>query len=124
MGMMGGSPLRRRFVMQYGIDPKYAGFANPLPSTRANVAAGRQLYEKNCAACHGAHGLGDGPAAKALNPPPASLAGIGRMPMTSDAYLYWTIAEGGAPVGSAMPPFKAALGKDEIWKIVLFLRAL
>lgn len=124
MGMMGGSPLRRQYVMRFGVDPKYAAAVSPLRATPANVEAGKKLYESNCAACHGARGFGDGPAAKALDPPPARLAGLGRTPMMSDGYLYWTIAEGGAPVKSAMPPFKASLSQDDIWKIVLYVRVL
>jgi mono/diheme cytochrome c family protein len=124
MGMMGGSAVRRSYVMRFGVDPRYAGAVNPLPATTANVEAGKKLYESTCAPCHGMQGYGDGPAAKTLDPPPARLAGLGRMPMTSDGYLYWTIAEGGAPVKSAMPPFKASLSKDDIWKIVLYVRVL
>lgn len=125
MGMMtGGSPVRRAYVARFGLDPKYAGETNPLSPTRDNIAGGKRLYEQNCAACHGASGLGDGPAAKTLDPPPARIAGLGRMPMMGDGYLHWTIAEGGAPVKSAMPPFKAALAEDDIWKIILFLREL
>jgi mono/diheme cytochrome c family protein len=47
-----------------------------------------------------------------------------KMPIATDAYLYWTIAEGGVPVESAMPPFKAALGEGEIWDIIGYLRQL
>jgi mono/diheme cytochrome c family protein len=39
-------------------------------------------------------------------------------------YLFWTISEGGAPVGSAMPPFKQTLNEGDIWKIITYLRAL
>jgi|NGEPerStandDraft_6_1074524.scaffolds.fasta_scaffold133672_2 mono/diheme cytochrome c family protein len=124
MGMMSGSWVRRNFVMRNGIDPKYANLSNPLPRTAENVSGGRQLYEQNCAACHGAQGLGDGPAGKSLNPPPASLIGLRRMPMVGDGYLDWTIAEGGVPVGSAMPPFKNVLKPDDIWKVILFLQTL
>jgi mono/diheme cytochrome c family protein len=46
------------------------------------------------------------------------------MPMVSDAYLAWTVAEGGAPVGSAMPPFKDTLKPDAIWRVILFLQTL
>jgi mono/diheme cytochrome c family protein len=46
------------------------------------------------------------------------------MPMASDSYLFWTISEGGAPVGSAMPPFKQTLTDDEIWKIITYVRTL
>ena len=124
MGMMSGSSVRRSFVMRNSIDPKYARLSNPLPRTAKNVSAGRQLYEQNCAACHGPQGLGDGPAGKNLNPPAASLIGLRRMPMVGDGYLDWTIAEGGVPVGSAMPPFKNVLKPNDIWKVILFLQTL
>lgn len=124
MGMMAGASIRRNFVMRNGIDPKYAGLSNPLPSTAHNISRGRQLYDQNCASCHGARGLGDGPAAKNLRPPPASLTGLRRMQMVSDGYLDWTIDEGGTPVGSAMPPFKDALKPDDIWRVILFIQKL
>ena len=124
MGMMSGSWVRRNFVMQNGIDQKYAGLSDPLPRTAENISGGRQLYEQNCAACHGPQGLGDGPAGKSLNPAPARLIGLSRMPMVTDGYLDWTIAEGGVPVGSAMTPFKDVLKPDDIWKVILFLQTL
>lgn len=34
---------------------------------------GRDLYARYCGACHGIDGKGDGPAAKALQPPPNNL---------------------------------------------------
>lgn len=124
MGMMGGSPIRRAFVMHNGIEPKYSTASNPLPRSTANLQRGRTLFEQNCAACHGAQGRGDGPAGKSLNPPPASLIGLGRMGMATDGYLDWTISEGGVPIQTAMPPFKGALKQDDIWALILFLRTL
>jgi mono/diheme cytochrome c family protein len=124
MGMMSRSPVRHHFVMQHGIDPKYADATSPLPATADDLERGRQVYEQNCAACHGPRGFGDGPAGTSLQPPPARLVGLGRMPMTSDGYLYWTVAEGGIPVGSAMPPFKDVLKPDDIWKVILFIQTL
>lgn len=124
MGMMSHSRVRRRYVTQHGIGRGYAGKSNPLPDTRANIAAGRRLYDANCAACHGVSGAGDGVAGKNLDPRPSRLTGLGRMRMASDGYLYWTIAEGGKPVKSAMPAYKQSLKSNNIWKLVLFLRTL
>jgi mono/diheme cytochrome c family protein len=36
--------------------------------------SGAALYQRYCASCHGANGLGDGPAAGAMAPPPSNLA--------------------------------------------------
>jgi mono/diheme cytochrome c family protein len=122
--MMGGSVLRHQYVMQNGLPAKYASLSDPLRPTRKNLSAGKKLYQANCSSCHGASGLGDGPAAQALNPPPANIAATSRMPMATDGYLYWTIAEGGAPLKSAMPAFQGGLTPDQIWQIILYLRQL
>lgn len=123
-GMMGGSIVRHQFVRQNGINPKYADKRNPLRATAANTEEGKKLYEQNCAACHGPTGLGDGPAGRSLNPPAADIAASSKMPIATDGYLYWTIADGGAPLGTAMPPFKSTLKEDQIWKIIIYLREL
>ena len=34
------------------------------------IANGKELFQKNCASCHGNSGMGDGAAGAALNPPP------------------------------------------------------
>jgi len=124
MGMMGGHSARHGYYMRHGLPADYAGRTNPLPATSGNIEAGRQLFERNCAACHGAGGRGDGPGAKGLNPPPSDLARAGRRPMMSDAFFYWAIAEGGVAFGTAMPAWKASLKETEIWQLVLYLRTL
>lgn len=122
-GMMNMSP-RRYFVMQNGIDPAYAAKVNPLQNSAGNLAEGKRLYEQNCAQCHGVTGRGDGAAGQLLNPPPANISASSKTYMTTDGYLYWAIAEGGVPLGTAMPPFKGALTQDEIWKLIAYLRQL
>jgi mono/diheme cytochrome c family protein len=123
-GMGGGSILRHQFVMRNGIDPQYASKQSPIGPSADSLAAGKKLYDQNCASCHGASGLGDGPAAKGMEPRPADIAAFVRTPLATDSYLYWTIAEGGVPIGTAMPPFKSSLKEDEIWKIIVYIRRL
>lgn len=123
-GMVNMSVIRHQYVARNGLDPKYASKVNPLPGSAANFKAGQKLYERNCASCHGPTGLGNGPAGKNLNPPPPNIAASSKMPMSSDGYLYWTIAEGGVPLHTAMPPFKSTLKPDQIWKIIIFLSGL
>lgn len=120
MGRM--STIRYRYVMRNGIDPVYANMSNHLEPTGDVLESGERLYENNCAACHGPSGKGNGEAGQALEPKPTNIAVSSRMRMASDGYLYWTIAEGGKPLGTAMPAFKHTLEEDEIWQIIVHLR--
>ena len=123
-GRMSMSMVRHHFVMRNGIDPLYESKVNPLNNTTENVVAGKAQFEKHCAACHGLTGQGDGEAGKNLQPPPANVAMFMRMHKVPDGYLYWTIAEGGTPLQTAMPPFKDVMKEQEIWKTILYLREL
>lgn len=126
-GMMGpgaGSMARNHAAMMGGVPPAYAGLRNLLPQTSATVERGAKVYEANCASCHGFTGLGDGPAGRALTPRPANLAWLSRMPMSRwDPFMYWTVAEGGAPFGTAMPSFKDSLSKEDTWAVIAYIQA-
>jgi mono/diheme cytochrome c family protein len=52
--------------------------AEPQPPalTDAAVSEGQRVFVRHCNACHGVDGRGDGPAASALQPPPADLTRI------------------------------------------------
>lgn len=109
--------------MHGGLPAEYRGMWSPLKETSEVVRSGGELYNQKCAVCHGTQGMGDGEAAKALNPSPALLAYMIQMPMSVDEYLMWSIAEGGAQFGTNMPAFKDTLSRDEIWKIIAYMRA-
>ncbi len=123
--MMNRSMARHHQGMMGGIPEPYRDMRNPLPRTREIVAQGQELFQANCAACHGPRGYGDGPAGKALSPPPANLNRLMKMRMMArDNYLIWTISEGGKAFQTAMPAFKETLSEEERWKIIWFLRTL
>jgi mono/diheme cytochrome c family protein len=42
----------------------------PSSAVAGDAAKGQSIYERNCLACHGTGGAGDGPAARALRPAP------------------------------------------------------
>jgi len=48
-----------------------------------DVAAGKLLFETNCASCHGVTGKGDGPVGAALNPKPRDLS-VGEFKFDTD----------------------------------------
>ena len=44
-----------------------------LPTGELSIAAGRETYQQNCASCHGQTGLGDGLAARGMDPAPPAI---------------------------------------------------
>jgi mono/diheme cytochrome c family protein len=96
-----------------------AGIGNPVTADQKSVAAGKAIYQRDCLACHGNMGQGNGPAAIALARPPADLS----MPMMwehSDGALFWKITEGRSP----MPSFEKSLTGDNRWQVVNYIRTL
>jgi mono/diheme cytochrome c family protein len=121
-GMMMGSMVRHHQAMMYGVPQPYSSAHNPLPGNATTLRRGAQVYDQNCSACHGPNGYGDGPSGQQLSPRPADLAWLARSHMVGDQYIYWTVAEGGQPVGSAMPAFKSVLSQRDIWAVVTYVR--
>lgn len=95
-----------------------------LVSMSAGVASAQgaaQLYGEQCKGCHGANGLGDGPAAKALKPPPSDFAkSLGGK---SDEWIAKAITDGGAAVGESavMPPYKS-LSAEQVKGLVAYIK--
>lgn len=52
----------------------YALLGTAMAGPSGDPARGTTVYMANCMACHGKDGAGDGPAARALRPPPRSFA--------------------------------------------------
>ncbi len=112
-----------------------SGTGQPLPvkltpsvtreATPALLALGRRVYDKQCAACHGTTGRGDGEAAYLLYPKPRdfttgnyrNVSTWERAPTDEDLYL--TVSRG--MPGSAMPSW-GHLPEDERWALVHYVK--
>lgn len=105
---------------------EFATLENPLVEDHEAIETGEELFQAYCASCHGPEGQGDGPAAEALDPKPATLADSMMMNELSDGYLFWRVSLGGQmePFNSAMPAWEAALSEEQRWQIVSFVRTL
>jgi mono/diheme cytochrome c family protein len=117
------SMIRHRYVMREGLPDAYQQLTNPLSATDSVLANGQRVYTAVCAMCHGETGSGDGPAGAGLDPRPSNIRRLPRNPvMSSDAYLYWTIAQGGMAIETGMPAFEQALTSEDIWSVIAYLR--
>lgn len=115
---------RKQHVIMHGIPSPYSGMRDPLADTGTKLWRGRAVFDRHCASCHGWSGEGDGPEAFALVPAPADLEWLARTPKSrAQAYVYWSIAEGGRAFDSEMPAFKQTLSKKDIWAVTAYLRA-
>jgi mono/diheme cytochrome c family protein len=80
----------------------------------------KEQYGKLCAPCHGAAGRGDGPAAVAFTPRPASFAEPAFQASRTDEQLTAAIADGKLP----MPTFGKQLSTSQIRALVAYIREL
>jgi cbb3-type cytochrome c oxidase subunit III len=95
--------------------------AIPTPESVANGAA---LFKRHCVMCHGATGVGDGPAAKTLKGKLPSLADKTVMSKLTDAQIHETITTGKKTEVGNMPALGKRLKPEEITDIVNYVRTL
>ncbi|MBI4469813.1 MAG: c-type cytochrome [Acidobacteria bacterium] len=93
---------------------------NPIEAEDATIVRGKIVYDKFCASCHGATGLGDGLIGKRLNPKATDLTDSKKMSQLTDGELFWMITVGKPP----MQRFERLISTDDRWKVVHYMRAL
>lgn len=117
--------MNRVFVSAAGLLLSATAFAAPF-ELKGTAAKGVQTYKTMCASCHGDSGAGDGVAAAALNPKPASFVDAKRAAAATDEYVYKMIRDGGAANGKSplMVSWKASLSDEQIRDVAAFVRSL
>jgi mono/diheme cytochrome c family protein len=93
---------------------------------RGDVTAGRELYVRHCAACHGDTGRGDGASAASFATKPADLTDGRLLNGLPNEFLYNVIMHGGPAEGlsPAMPPLSAYLGDDQTRQVIQYVRSI
>ncbi len=85
------------------------------------VTHGSKVYSTNCAVCHGPKGEGDGPAGKALNPPPRNFV-EGKWTVGGDSISLYKTIKDGLP-STSMASF-AHLPVVDRWALVQFIHSV
>ncbi|MBI2016674.1 MAG: cytochrome c [Candidatus Rokubacteria bacterium] len=88
-----------------------------VTAAAADLELGKKVYEKKCAACHGADGKGNAKMEKALN---AKIPPLAAAAEKTDAELLKLVSEGKKP----MPSFQKGLSKDELEAVVQFAKGI
>jgi len=115
-----------------GKEIQITGLDNPLRKDQAafkkHVAAGAEIYIRNCMYCHGDNLDGKGHYAYGFNPPPANFQDPGTIAMLQEAFLFWRISKGGpglpkesTPWNSVMPAWEDRLSEEQIWQVIMYL---
>lgn len=104
-------------------DALLAAYPVPTAPTHApDLARGAALYQQNCAACHGAGGHGDGPAGRALDPPPINFTDRTRADQRSALSLFEAVSQG--VKGTAMAGYADRLPVEDRWSLAYYVGTL
>ncbi|HEY3997508.1 MAG TPA: cytochrome c [Candidatus Xenobia bacterium] len=99
-----------------------------IPTDAADIAAGKALFAKNCASCHGPNGEGNGPAGMMLDPKPRNYHTDKFKYGSDDAHIATTVWLGAkhwktAPATSGMAGFKGTkVTKEQVLQILSFVK--
>lgn len=92
-----------------------------VPAAPPDPVVAAPLYSAQCAACHGATGRGDGPAAAGMEPPPIAFTDVTRAAQRTPFALYAAISQG--IQGTAMSAF-SSLSEAERWALAFHVGSL
>ena len=101
-------------------NPEAQKLKNPEPKTAESVEAGKKLYQRHCASCHGPQGKGDGGMALAGGTP-SDLTDEAWDYGSTDGEIFVVIRDG---VSSDMLGYKDKLTEKQIWQLVNFIRSI
>ena len=109
-------------ALNAGLTERLGVTLDELPAQTPSLARGAEVYQANCAGCHGPVGRADGPLAAGLDPRPANLSDGAALRDVSPLDYYRRISIG--TVGTAMPAFEGRLPAEDRWAAALYASVL
>ena len=100
---------------------EHAKLKNPVMATPESIAAGKPLFTKTCAPCHGVNATGG--SGNDISPPSPDLTDAEWQHGGTDGEIFFNIKEG-IPPDLNMGPFGERLKDNDIWNIVNYLRSI
>jgi cbb3-type cytochrome c oxidase subunit III len=97
-----------------------AKLKNPVPRNPDSIEAGKKLYGRHCASCHGRGGKGDGALALSGGEPSDLTDDMWDYGST-DGEIFVAIRDG---LSADMLAYKEKLKDKEVWQVVNFVRSL
>jgi len=115
----GHTQTKSSMKMDHWASPKSeSARKNPVKLSSESILTGAELYQGNCASCHGEKGLGDGIAGANLKPAPANLRAMaGTHPDGDFAYKIKTGR-------GAMPGWGNILSNADVWHLVNYIQLM
>ena len=102
-------------------NPEAAKLKNPVASTPESITAGRQLYARHCASCHGIKGTGG--IATDISPAAPDLTDAEWVHGDSDGEIF-DVIKNGVPPDLSMPAWGDRLKDPDIWNVVNYVKSL
>jgi cbb3-type cytochrome c oxidase subunit III len=102
--------------------PEAAKIQNPVAADATSIAAGKKIFAKSCASCHGDEGKGDGKMADQYTPPPPDLTDAEWKHGSTDGEIFVLIRDGSK--GTAMKAYGSRLATNDLWNVVNYLRSI
>ena len=100
--------------------PEAQKLKNPEPKNTETVEAGKKLYQRYCASCHGPNGKGDGGLALSGGEP-SDLTDDAWDHGSTDGEIFVVIRDG---VSADMLAYKDKLTEKQIWQVVNYIRSI
>jgi mono/diheme cytochrome c family protein len=100
------------------------GMSLAVGGTKPDAAAGKAVYDRECASCHGATGKGDGDDAAYFTTKPPDFTDPKVLAKRSDDFLSEVITGGGPAKGLSKDMPATKLSPADLKSVVVYLRQL
>ncbi|MEE8483193.1 MAG: c-type cytochrome [Nitrospinota bacterium] len=101
-------------------DESASGIKNPVGSDAAAKKEGKNIYDQNCAKCHGEDGKGKGVSTASMQAELPDFTDKEIAGAETEGDWFWKVRVG----LFEMPPFQLVLSDEEIWKAVSYIRTM